>query len=146
MLDTSGARIGSIFSREALNIAIKMYEQIRRRNDCAVVAKNAGCSIEQIQIVKHYVFFENHFNSVGEFERFTPAYDMAESWHRLSERSSKNVQFHDKLMIMHELTEIQILLSSSNMTQSEAHRQANLKYNYQQASDNYYKNKGIAVN
>ena len=47
-----GARIGSILSIEARDIASKLYEQFRRRDDCHTIARNTGFSIEQVQLVK----------------------------------------------------------------------------------------------
>ena len=139
-----GARIGNILSGQASIIASKLYEQFRRRNDCFTVATNSKFTIEQIQLVKYYVFFEKHYNSDNEFERFTPSYDMAESWRRLSEKSGKNIKQHDILLLKHELLEIAIL-AQNNMSQMNAHAMANKTYNYQQASDAYYMSLGIGV-
>lgn len=145
--DISGARIGSIFSIEARDTAKKLYEQFRRRDDCETVANNTGFSLEQIQMVKYYVFYEKHLNMVGDFERFTPSYDMAESWRRLSVKHPKQgtIKTHDILLIQHELLEMQILISNSSITQMQAHNIANRTYNYQQASDNFYIQLGIRV-
>ena len=142
--DICGARIGHLLSFEARNIAKTLYEQFRRRNDCFTVANNSRFTIEQIQLVKYYVFFEKHYNSDNEFERFTPSYDMAESWRRLSEKSGKNIKPHDILLLKHELLEIAIL-AQNNMSQMNAHAMANKTYNYQQASDAYYMSLGIGV-
>lgn len=139
-----GARIGNILSPEASDIAAFLYEQFRRRDDCFNVAKNSGFTIEQIQLVKYYVFFEKHYNSDNEFERFTPSYDMAESWRRLSEHKGKNIKPHDILLLKHELLEIAMLIQC-NISQMEAHEIANKTYNYQQASDAYYMSLGIGV-
>lgn len=38
----SGARIDNILSIEALNIATKLYEQFRRRDDCETISRNTG--------------------------------------------------------------------------------------------------------
>ena len=139
-----GARIGNILSPEASDIAAILYEQFRRRNDCFTVANNSGFTIEQIQLVKYYVFFEKHYNRRNKFVPFEPSYDMAESWRRLSEKSGKNIKPHDILLLQHELLEIAIL-AQNNMSQMEAHEIANKMYNYQQASDAYYMSLGIGV-
>ena len=139
-----GARIGNILSPEASDIAAFLYEQFRRRDDCFNVAKNSGFTIEQIQLVKYYVFFEKHYNSDNEFERFAPSYDMAESWRRLSEKSGKNIKQHDILLLKHELLEISNL-AQCNISQMEAHALANKTYNYQRTSDAYYMSLGIGV-
>ena len=139
-----GARIGNILSPEACDIAAILYEQFRRRDDCFTVATNSRFTIEQIQLVKYYVFFEKHYNSDNEFERFAPSYDMAESWRRLSEKSGKNIKPHDILLLKHELLEIS-MLTQCNISQMKAHEIANKTYNYQQASDAYYMSLGIGV-
>ena len=139
-----GARIGNILSPEASDIAAILYEQFRRRNDCFTVANNSGFTIEQIQLVKYYVFFEKHYNRRNKFVPFEPSYDMAESWRRLSEKSGKNIKPHDILLLKHELLEIAIL-TQCNISQMEAHEIANRKYNYQQAADAYYMSLGIGV-
>lgn len=145
--DISGARIGSIFSNDARAIAVKLYDQFRRRDDCETVANNTGFSLEQIQMVKYYVFYAKHLNMMGDFERFIPSYDMAESWRRLSVKHPKQgiIKTHDILLIQHELLEMQLLISNSNITQMQAHNMANHTYNYQQASDNFYIQLGIRV-
>ena len=142
--DFCGARIGNILSGQASIIASKLYEQFRRRDDCFTVATNSRFTIEQIQLVKYYVFFEKHYNSDNEFERFAPSYDMAESWRRLSEKSGKNIKPHDILLLKHELLEIS-MLTQCNISQMKAHEIANKTYNYQQASDAYYMSLGIGV-
>lgn len=141
----SGARIDNILSIEALNIATKLYEQFRRRDDCGTISRNTGFSIEQIQLVKYYVFFASHYNKLGEFERFTPSYDMAESWRRLSEKSGRGIKPHDILILKHELTEITILALNTGVIQSQAHYEANKHFNYQEAADNYYRSIGVQV-
>ena len=139
-----GARIGNILSPEAYDIAAILYEQFRRRDDYFTVATNSKFTIEQIQLVKYYVFFEKHYNSDNEFKRFTPSYDMAESWRRLSEHKGKNIKPHDILLLKHELLEIAMLIQC-NISQMKAHEIANKTYNYQQASDAYYMSLGIGV-
>ena len=139
-----GARIGNILSPEASDIAAILYEQFRRRDDCFTVANNSGFTIEQIQLVTYYVFFEKHYNRRNKFVPFEPSYDMAESWRRLSEKSGKNIKPHDILLLKHELLEIAIL-TQCNISQMEAHEIANRKYNYQQAADAYYMSLGIGV-
>ena len=145
--DISGARIGGIQTPEAYRIAFKLYEQFRRRDDCETVANNTGFSLEQIQMVKYYVFYAKHLNIVGELVRFTPSYDMAESWRRLSAKNPKQgtIKQHDILLLQHESLEMQILISNNQVTQMQAHTMANCTYNYQQASDNFYIQLGIRV-
>lgn len=143
--EISGARIGSIFDFKARATAEDLYDQFRRRNDCATVARNTGFSIEQVQIVKYYIFFERHYNKLGEFERFFPSYDMAESWRRLSEKKGNGIKPHDMTLLRHELYEIALLLNDSTLSQAQAHELANNVHNYQLESDRYYTSIGIKV-
>lgn len=140
-----GARIGHILSTEAQNLAEVLYEQFRKRNAIANVAKNGGITLEQAQLIKDYIFYEKHIDRRGKFVRFAAAYDMAESWRRLSERSGKNIKPHDILMLKHEALEIAFLLTTPNCTQMQAHEFAEQIYNYKQASDAYYISLGIGV-
>lgn len=118
--------------------AAKMYEQIRkRRTDFINVAKNTGLSIEQCKIIKDYTFVNMHELSEG-YRAFYPDFAIASSWFRLSEKEGKNIQKHDVIMLYHELYEISLLINNSNITQSEAHRQAELKYNYSLLCRQYY--------
>ena len=141
----SGGRIGCIFDKEARDIAMKLYEQFRRRNDCVIIAKHSGCSVEQVQIVKYYLFFAKHFNRKAEFVRFEPSYDIAESWQRLSEKRGRVIKPHDLLLLKHELKEISILALDPSLSQMQAHDLANNYFNYQYAADNYYRSLGIKV-
>ena len=143
--EISGARVGCIFDLDARVIAKTLYEQFRKRDDCSIVSKNSGLSIEQVQLVKNYIFFSSHYNRLGQLERFFPSYDMAESWRRLSEKSGKNIKSHDITLLKHELCEISILLHNSTITQMEAHEMANKTFNYQLESDEYYTSIGVRV-
>ena len=66
---------------------------------------------------------------------------MAESWRRLSEKSAKNIQKHDILLLYHELIEIQYI--TQGYSQSDAHNFANNKYDYGTASRQYYNSLGF---
>lgn len=122
----------------------KMYEQIRnRRTDYLVVAKNTGFSIEQVQVIKNYLFKDYHYlNGSTMTSRFDDSYEIAESWRRLSERNGKNIQRHDVLLLYHELYEVQLLLSSPEMSQNMAHKLASMKYPYDRESEKYYRMRG----
>lgn len=125
-------------SRLADEHAIRAYESIKKSHtDFINVARHTGFSIEQIQIVKHYLFRSIHIMSykTGSFD---PDYAIAESWRRLSSKDGKNIQKHDVLLIYHELYEIELLLRNQNMTQQEAHNLAEQKYNYGLAVKRFY--------
>lgn len=76
------------------------------------------------------------------YRRFFPSYDIDESWRRLSETKPDNILKHDIMLLCHELTEIMLLLRNPGYIQKFAHDLANEKYNYQLASDEYYRKLG----
>jgi hypothetical protein len=78
-------------------------------------------------------------------ERFEPAYDIAQSWNRLSAKNGAKILEHDIILLHHELTEIRALLQNPDWMQLDAHRYANTIYNYQLASDKYYLSIGINI-
>lgn len=62
-------------SRRARLHANRMYDEIRkRRTDFLNISKNTGFSIEQIQIIKNYLFKDKHYLSedINISERFFP--------------------------------------------------------------------------
>lgn len=119
--------------------AAGMYEQIkRRRTDYINVARNSNLSVEQCKIIKDYMFVNSHELKSG-YRPFYPDFAIASSWYRLAEKNPNNIKKHDIVMLYHELREIQILLSKPTMSQSEAHRLAELEYNYSAACKEYYK-------
>lgn len=141
----NGARF-SIYSKEADEVAERLYANIRKRStDCYKIYKNTSFSIEQVQIIKNYIFNDSHNINVNGrymYRRFFPSYDIAESWKRLSETKPDNILKHDIMLLCHELTEIMILLKNPGYIQKFAHDLANEKYNYQLASDEYYRRLG----
>lgn len=119
--------------------ANRLYEQIRqRKSDYINVASNTGFSLEQCKCIKNYIFMDMHELSTG-YERFIPDLAIAQSWLRLAERSGKNIQKHDVILLYHELSELIYLLQNTNSHQQEAHHYAELKYNYAKACELYYK-------
>lgn len=132
----------NVTSQKAKNHAKMMYEEIRKRKfDYLNVAENTGFSHEQMQLVKNYLFNANHWIQ-GKHKRFEPSYEIAESWRRLSVKNGKEIYEHDILLLWHELTEIDILLHNNNFSQEKAHYTATAAYDYQTASDNFYRNRG----
>lgn len=132
----------NVYSEQANIHAEKMYNEIRqRRLDYINVAKNTGFSIEQAQIIKNYIFKDWHMIN-DKLMRFSPSYEMAESWRRLSQRKGAIIYEHDILLLWHELTEIDLLIRNSNWTQQKAHTVASSTYNYKEASDKFYKSRG----
>ncbi|MBQ7315145.1 MAG: hypothetical protein IJW83_03975 [Clostridia bacterium] len=127
-LRISGAISGALDSdsKEAKKHAERYYEEIRnRKNNAAVIAKNTGFPVKDIEAVRQYLFFDEH-NLGTETRRLYEDYDMAQSWQRLSD--GKNIQKHDITLIEHELYEMQ--LKKQGLSHKEAHDRANIKYNY----------------
>ena len=126
---------------KSLDVAENLYEQFRNRNkfnNCRHIANHTGFSIEQIVIVRDYIFENCHWRRDGRFARFDPNYAMAESWRRLSEVDGVHIEPHDILMLQHELYEIDILLHNPKYSVTMAHEIAEQKYNYSEASKEYY--------
>lgn len=127
-------------SFEAENHAAKFYTAILKRDtDIVYIAHNTGFSIEQIQLIKYYLFRSLH-TRFGHTSRFDPDYSIAESWRRLSSKDGKNIQKHDVLLLYHELYEINLLLNNTNLSQQDAHKLAEQKYNYGAVAKSFYKN------
>lgn len=138
----------NVNGKEARQVARRLYENIRNRKmDCYKIYKNVSSSfsVDQIQVIKNYIFKDSHFlldNGEYKFIKFYPTYDIAESWLRLAGNKPENILKHDILLLYHELTEIKILLDNPGYTQDFAHGLANKKYSYQLASDEYYRKLG----
>ncbi len=131
----SGA-ISNPMSPEAQLHAYKYYEEIRhRKDDIYKISQYTGYTPEQILQVKNFLFIETHLLSSG-IHRFDPCFEIAESWQRLSDMQDY-VQEHDKLLIPHELMEIDLI--NEGMSQEKAHVKTSEVYDYPRASDKFYK-------
>ena len=138
--------------RKARDAAEILYERIRNsQDDYLKIVDRVNYSIEQILMVKHYIFFNIHRlvrNSDIVYERFVPDLGMAHSWLRLSgidkpssklgTADEKGIEPHDYLLLEHELYEIQLLIERTYETQADAHTASELVYNYNVASEDYY--------
>lgn len=125
-------------SGPAIKHAFTMYESIRHRNtDCEYISRNTKFSIEQVQLVKNYIFRDSHVLSYG-FTRFYPSYEIAESWRRLSAKKPNDIKKHNVLLLYHELTEIDIKIHHTNISHEDAHNLAEQQYNYALESQKYY--------
>ena len=103
------------------------YESVRHmKTDVKRIAKNTGISEQDISLIKHFLFEEQHDLEENEIRRFFADYDIAQSWQRLID--GKNIQPHDLTLLRHELLERQLMLEGK--TQSEAHEEASEVYNY----------------
>lgn len=122
--------------------AIRVYENIRKQStDVYYISQNTKFSYEQVSLIKGHIFYNKHELLNGEYDRFFPSYDMAESWRRLSSKNGKGIQQHDIIMLQHELLEIHYI--SQGYSQQDAHHKASLNYNYSKASDDYYRSLGF---
>lgn len=129
-------------SDRAEDHAFTYYESVRKnKTDYYTIAKNTGFSIEQIQMVKNYIFMDVHYlrdDKGYAYRRFYPSFEMADSWRRLQSKGGKLIQKHDILLLQHELSEISLLLMNSKLTQAEAHSKAEATYNYNLACKQFY--------
>lgn len=134
----SGA-ITDPYSEDAERHAEMYYEEIRHLStDVERIAQNTGMSVDQIALVKNYLFMSKHSLETG-FERFDPCFEIAQSWQRLA-FDAKNIQPHDITLLKHELKEMSLV--SQGVPQSEAHRIASQDYNYPEESRLYYEKLG----
>lgn len=122
-------------SERAQEHAERYYEAVRKMsNDYKRIADNTDFSEEDVKRVKSFVFLEKHDLGGSEPERFYPDYDMAQSWQRLID--GKNIQKHDLTLLRHELMESDLI--NKGLTQKEAHKLTELKYNYSEECKNYH--------
>lgn len=141
----SGARVDNIMDSNARKIAADLYKEFRNQKyDFVNVSKNTGMSIEYTQMIKNYLFRDFHIQFNGT-ERFLPVYDIAQSWKRLSSKSGHEILHHDLVLLNHELLEIKLLINTPNLLQIQAHALANRDWNYQEASNAYYKSIGVKI-
>lgn len=130
--------ISDVNSERAQRHAELYYEEIRhRKDDVERIASNTKFTREQILRVKSYLFLEKHILQENEEPKFfDPCFEIAESWQRLA-ASKDDIKEHDIILLEHEIME-QMLILNEGLTQEEAHNLTNEKYNYTEASDNYY--------
>lgn len=124
----SGAISGALNpnSKEADEHANRYYESVRHMtNDTVRIAKNTGWKQSAIEQIKNYVFVEEH-DLIEGHKRFTPSYDMAQSWQRLID--GKIIKEQDWVLLKHEYLEMKLV--EKGMTQDEAHIAASKKHNF----------------
>ena len=133
----SGAVSGALnpFSDEADIHSIQYYESVRKmETDVGKIAKNTGFSVDDIQKVKEYIFFDNHNLGDGRYDRFAPDYMMSQSWQRLID--GKDIKPHDYTLLRHELLEREYEIKG--IPHDKAHSTATKKYNYSEEAEKYY--------
>jgi hypothetical protein len=123
------------YSKAAGKHAEQYYESVRKMTtDAERIANNTGFSLADIERIKSYVFNEEHDLGEEEPMRFSPSYEMAESWQRLID--GKNIQPHDITLIQHELMESKLV--EDGMPQDKAHIITSGVYNYSEEVREYY--------
>ena len=102
------------------------------------VADNLGKDVEDIKKVKKYLFEDDSLyeEDSGQWRRFYPDCAIAQSWQRLT--IGKDIKPHDRLLIEHELYEMELKKNNPQMSHREAHDLDTEKYNYQGESKKYY--------
>lgn len=124
-------------SPDAEQHADMYYEEIRHMNtDIQKIADNTGFTRSQIQIVKNYLFNDEH-EIYGELKRFDPNFAIAESWRRLA-FDPKNIKPHDLTLLNHEIMEMELVIKG--IPQDVAHDITSEKYNYPEESREFYRN------
>lgn len=113
----------------------------KREYEIKAVAKNSGFSAEDIDKVFSHVFEKKHLFSDGTIHKFSPDYDMAQSWIRL--REGKNIQEHDMILLRHELMEANIMEKGTDIPYEPAHEKAQKQYNYAEALKKYLKENNL---
>ena len=121
----TGGKYDKILIREEQ--AQSYYEKIRKQDDVKKIANSSGMTESEITQIKNHVFYNKHYKYDGEYELFSPDYDMAVAWKRLTEGKPED---RDILLLKHELLESQVE-KMYNLTASEAHKMANSKYNWE---------------
>lgn len=123
--------------------AVAYYEELRKRDRSAVVARIAEVSgiseKEALRGFEHLLVAEHDLDG-GERRRFYEDYDIAQSMQRILD--GRNVHEHDILLFKHEKMEASYM--AQGMTQVAAHDLANMSYNYEQALIRFIKEGGAA--
>lgn len=126
--------------KQKSDFAIKYYEQLKNSNRADVVEKMVKSSklphstvSEALEHILDNQYLLWDFEAFEErMMNFYPHYDMAQSFQRLYLGNPKK---YDILMLQHESLE-SYYMNQLKMDYDEAHKKANLKFNYQEASEN----------
>jgi hypothetical protein len=128
----SGAR--NPYGSKAREHANRYYGLVRSMNtDVEKIATTTGHTIDEIQKIKNYVFYDKHDLGGIEAELFEPDYMMGESWRRLMAGIPEQ---HDLILIEHELMEIGLM--EKGYSQEKAHILTSKKYNYDKEATEFY--------
>lgn len=102
------------------------YEELRNSDKDSLInaiSKNASINNESVSKAYKHLFVDDH--------GFVEDYDMAESLRRL--RTNDNIQEHDKILILHEALEFDIMAENPKMPYTQAHKLTEETYNYAEA-------------
>ena len=115
----------------------KAYYASMRNSDkgkiVSTIAQNAEVEAELVSKMYDHLLI-NKYDLYKGHATFDEDYDIAQSIQRL--REGKNIQDHDRLLILHEALEHD-LMNNDGLTYEEAHEIANKKYNYKEALDKW---------
>ena len=121
-------------SREADLYAERYYNLVRSMtNDVNRISENTGLSSSDINIIKQYLFIEEH-DLGDQKKRFDASYYIAQSWQRLID--GKRIKTHDLTLLKHEMMEKDLV--NKGMSQNEAHIKTTRIYDYGKESELYY--------
>lgn len=149
-LRASGAVSGALTSKNDPDFkkrdahAKSYYRELLGRNrdkEVKAVARNSGMAEADIGKVFAHVFERSHLFEDGRIEKFAPDYDMAESWQRL--REGKNIQEHDRILLLHELYEANMMGEGTDIPYEPCHEAAEKIYNYSVALKKYLRENGL---
>ena len=121
--------------------AKRYYAEIanrERKSTVAKIAEASGMSLDDAALAFSHLFVEEHDLDAGRM-RFPPDYFMAQSIQRIVDTG--NPLPHDLLLFKHEALEARHM--AGGMTQREAHKKANERYNYEKALDDWLEEKGV---
>jgi SPP1 gp7 family putative phage head morphogenesis protein len=115
----------------------KTYYASMRNSDkediVSTISKNANVDAESVSKMYDHLFINKYDLEKGH-TTFDEDYDISQSIQRL--REGKNIQEHDRLLVMHEAIEYD-LMNNKGLPYAEAHDIANKKYNYKAALDKW---------
>ncbi len=115
----------------------KAYYDSMRNSDkgkiVSTIAENANVEAESVSKMYDHLLI-NKYDLYKGHTTFDEDYDISQSIQRL--REGKNIQEHDRLLVLHEALEHD-LMNIEGLTYDEAHKIANNKYNYKAALDKW---------
>ena len=123
----SGAISGALnpYSKKASEHAIRYYEAVRHMTtDTSKISIATNIKKDKLDKIKNHIFIKEH-DLLDGHKRFTPSYDMAQSWQRLI---SGKYEKKDIVLLKHEYAEIRYM--EKGLSQNDAHIKASKRYNY----------------